>query len=94
MNKYGADVLRLWTASCGIHRRYCVSAIHCLNQWEAFYRNLRYRLRMLLGLIDDLQPEHLVAREELEPIDRLALAKLDELARTVVTAYKEYRLHE
>jgi isoleucyl-tRNA synthetase len=55
---------------------------------------MRYRLRMLLGLIDDLSPGDLLPREELEPIDRLALAKLDDVAHAVSTAYLEYRLHD
>jgi isoleucyl-tRNA synthetase len=49
---------------------------------------------MLLGLIDDLEPEHLVPRDQLEPIDRLALMKFDDVARTIVTAYETYRLHD
>jgi isoleucyl-tRNA synthetase len=93
MNKYGADVLRLWTASVEFTADMRLGDT-LLESVGSVYRNLRYRLRMLLGLIDDLEPEHLVASENLEPIEKLALAKLDETARTVVTAYKEYRLHD
>jgi isoleucyl-tRNA synthetase len=65
-----------------------------LKSISSVYRNLRNRLRMLLGLIDDLRPDELVARENLEPIDRLALAKLDDLANRVTRHYKSYRLHD
>jgi isoleucyl-tRNA synthetase len=93
MQKYGADVLRLWSASVEFTADMRFGD-KLLESVSSVYRNFRYRLRMLLGLIDDLEPEHLLAREHLEPIDTLALAKLDELLHTVVTAYKEYRLHD
>jgi isoleucyl-tRNA synthetase len=93
MQKYGADVLRLWTASVEftVDMRFGDALLESVG---SVYRNFRYRLRMLLGLIDDLEPEHLLVREQLELIDCLALAKLDEVAHVMVTAYKEYRLHD
>jgi isoleucyl-tRNA synthetase len=93
MNRYGADVLRLWTASVEFTADMRLGDT-MLESVGSVYRNLRYRLRMLLGLIDDLEPDQLVPRDRLEPIDRLALARLDDLAHTVVKAYEEYRLHD
>jgi isoleucyl-tRNA synthetase len=58
------------------------------------YRNLRNRFRWYLGSVDDLTPEAVVARAEMEPLDRLVLAKLDAVARDVVVAYREFRLHD
>ena len=65
-----------------------------LKSIASVYRNLRNRLRMLLGLIEDLVLEDLVPREQMEPIDRLALAKLDDVAHRVGEQYKAYRLHD
>jgi isoleucyl-tRNA synthetase len=93
MQKYGADVLRLWTASVEFAADMRLGD-ELLKSVSSVYRNLRYRLRMLLGLIDDLTPEHLVPRERLEPIDRLALISLDAFARKAVQAYKRYELHD
>lgn len=93
MKKYGADVLRLWTASVEFTADMRLGDT-MLDSVGSVYRNLRYRLRMLLGLIDDLELDQLVAREHLEPIDRLALARLDDLSHTIVKAYEEYRLHD
>ena len=93
MDTWGADVLRLWTAAGEFQ-----SDMRCgktvLEAVGAVYKNLRYRLRMLLGLIDDLTPETIVAREKMEPLDRLALSKLDDVAHRIVKAYEEYRLHD
>jgi len=93
IEKYGADVLRLWTSSVDFTADMRFGET-LLDSVGSVYRNLRYRLRMLLGLIDDLAPGDLVPRAELEPIDRMALARLDELARAVTHAYDEFRLHD
>jgi isoleucyl-tRNA synthetase len=93
MNAHGADVLRLWVASVEFTADMRLGE-GLLKSIASVYRNLRNRLRMLLGLIDDLRPDELVPRERLEPIDRLALVKLDDLAHRVVADYTAYRLHD
>ncbi|MBD5654236.1 MAG: class I tRNA ligase family protein, partial [Candidatus Eremiobacteraeota bacterium] len=90
---YGADVLRLWVASVDFTADMRVGET-LLKSVGSVYRNLRNRLKMLLGLVEDFVPEQRLAREDLEPIDRLALAKLDDVARRVVDDYKAYRLHD
>jgi isoleucyl-tRNA synthetase len=92
MNKYGADVLRLWSASVEFTADMRLGE-KLLESVSGVYRNLRYRLRMLLGLIDDLAPDDLLALEALEPIDRLARTRLDEVERAIVKAYEAYDLH-
>ena len=93
MSTYGADVLRLWVASVEFTADMRLGDT-LLKSIGSVYRNLRNRLRMLLGLIADLELEELVPRERLEPIDRLALARLDDLAHRVTSHYKAYRLHD
>ncbi len=93
MHTYGADVLRLWVASVEFTADMRLGDT-LLKSIGSVYRNLRNRLRMLLGLIDDLTPDELVPRDRLEPIDRLALTKLDDVAHQVAADYKAYRLHE
>ncbi|GAC1497239.1 MAG: isoleucine--tRNA ligase [Vulcanimicrobiaceae bacterium] len=93
MARYGADVLRLWVSSVEFtaDMRLGDALLKSIGQ---VYRNLRNRLRMLLGLIDDLTPETMLPRERLAAIDRLALVRLDDVAHRVVAAYKTYRLHD
>jgi len=93
MGKYGADVLRLWVASVEFTADVRLGE-SLLENVAHVYRNLRNRLRFLLSTVDDLTPSLLVARERLEPLDRLALAALDRLTTTVLEAYHEYRLHD
>jgi len=93
MQTYGADVLRLWTSSVEISADMRIGEAS-LKAIGSVYRNLRNRLRMLLGLVSDLRAEELVPHASLAPIDRLALARLDDLAQTIVGHYRAYRLHD
>ncbi|MEO9097652.1 MAG: isoleucine--tRNA ligase [Candidatus Baltobacteraceae bacterium] len=93
MEKYGADVLRLWCASVEFTADMRFGDA-LLKNVGSVYRNLRYRLRYLLGLIDDLRPEGLVAADRLEPIDRLALVATEEMARKALAHYRAYALHD
>ncbi|HEY5349472.1 MAG TPA: isoleucine--tRNA ligase [Candidatus Lustribacter sp.] len=93
MEKYGADVLRLWVASVEYTADVRLGA-KLLENVANVYRNLRNRFRWYLGSVDDLTPDTIVPRSEMEPLDRLVLAKLDAVARDIVVAYREFRLHD
>jgi isoleucyl-tRNA synthetase len=93
MEKYGADVLRLWVASVEYTADVRLGA-KLLENVANVYRNLRNRFRWYLGSVNDLAPEAVVPRAQMEPLDRLVLAKLDAVARDVVEAYRGFRLHD
>jgi isoleucyl-tRNA synthetase len=93
MEKYGADVLRLWVASVEYTADVRLGA-KLLENVANVYRNLRNRFRWYLGSVADLAPGAIVPRAAMEPLDRLMLAKLDAVARDVVAAYREFRLHD
>ena len=93
MEKYGADVLRLWV--CSVEYTADVRlGVNLLENVGNVYRNFRNRLRWLLGVIEDLTPAALVAPEAMAPFDRLALNATASLAARVVEHYRAYRLHE
>jgi isoleucyl-tRNA synthetase len=94
MQKYGADLLRLWVASTDVFVGDVRIGAKVLDNVANVYRNLRNRLRFLLGLIGDLTPEAIVPRDRMEPLDRLALDALDAFAREVVDDYHGFRLHD
>jgi isoleucyl-tRNA synthetase len=91
--KYGADLLRLWVASSEFTSDLRLGA-NLLDNVANVYRNLRNRLRFLLGALDGLTPETLVARGDMDPLDRLALAALDAFANDVAEHYRAFRLHD
>jgi isoleucyl-tRNA synthetase len=93
MEKYGADVLRLWVASVEYTADVRLGA-KLLENVANVYRNLRNRFRWYLGSVDDLTPDAIVPRAEMEPLDQLVLAKLDAITRDIVVAYREFRLHD
>ncbi len=93
MNRWGADVLRLWAAS--------VEPIddvrfgpNVVEQVGRVYRNLRNRMRFMISNIDDLPASEIVAREAMEPIDRLACTVADAFVADVKGAYDECQIHD
>jgi isoleucyl-tRNA synthetase len=93
MGKYGADVLRLWCAAVefAADMRFGDALLQNVG---SVYRNLRYRLRYLLGVLADFTPADEVPADKLEPVDRLALEALDDLVRRVNAHYDAYALHD
>ncbi len=94
MNTYGADVLRLWVASTEYLSGDVRLGAKLLDNVANTYKNLRFRLRYLLGALDGLTSQNLVPRGAMEPIDRLALAALDAFARDVRESYLAFDLHK
>ncbi|TAM56187.1 isoleucine--tRNA ligase [bacterium] len=93
MNTYGADVMRLWVASVDYEADVRVGTSILANVGEV-YRNLRNRVRFILGNLFDFTPEAVVAPGALQPLDRLAVAAANALADRCAAAYREYRLHD
>ncbi|HEV3089854.1 MAG TPA: isoleucine--tRNA ligase [Candidatus Cybelea sp.] len=93
MSRWGADVLRLWAAS--------VEPIddvrfgpNVVEQVSRVYRNLRNRMRFMLSNLYDLESAGVVAREAMEPIDRLACTVADAFVADVKSAYDRCQIHD
>ncbi|MHB8461195.1 MAG: class I tRNA ligase family protein, partial [Vulcanimicrobiaceae bacterium] len=93
MNKWGADVLRLWSASVEFvdDVRFGPNVI---DQVGRVYRNLRNRLRFMLGNIEALSVDALVARDAMTPLDRLACEIGDSFLSEVTANYHRYAIHD
>lgn len=93
-NKYGADVLRLWTASVDFSQDVSISE-NILKQVSDAYRRFRNTFRFLLGNLDDFDPAtNAVSWDELEPIDAYMMAKTVSILKDIETAYSEYRFKD
>lgn len=91
MNQFGADVLRLWTASVDYSQDVSISN-KILKQVTDAYRRFRNTFRFLLGNLNDFGPDDFVTDfDDLEPIDQWALVGLQQLLATVEDAYENYR---
>lgn len=93
IEKYGADILRLWVASADYTDDVRISD-GILKQISEVYRRIRNTFRFLLGNLGDFDPrEDRVKPEELTELDRWALAKLADVGRQVREAYDNYEFH-
>ena len=96
IDKFGAEILRLWVASEDYRDDVKVSE-EILRRVSDSYRKLRNTLRFLLSNLNDfnpatdsINPENVEAFSEM---DRWALARFADLVRRVDRAYTEYEFH-
>ena len=94
VDKYGADILRLWVASSDYQVDVRISN-DILKQLSESYRKIRNTARFMLSNLYDFNPEFdMVQMWELRPIDRWAVMKLNELNKTCREAYDKYEFHQ
>ena len=93
IKKYGADVLRLWVAAADYREDVRVGD-EILSGLAEGYRKIRNTIRWALGNLHGFDPRsQAVPVEEMEPIDRWAVARLADWAAKVKKAYAEYEFH-
>lgn len=93
MQKWGADVLRLWVASTEFvdDVRFGPNVV---DQVSRVYRNIRNRVRFMLSNVDDLPAAEIVERERMAWFDRLACEVTDAWVTRVRDHLLAYRLHD
>ncbi|MCC8015918.1 MAG: isoleucine--tRNA ligase [Clostridiales bacterium] len=93
INKYGADILRLWVASSDYHADIRISP-EILKQLSDNYRKIRNTARFCLGNLYDFNPDtDMVENDKLEELDKYALMKLDEVIEIARKGYEVYEYH-
>ncbi len=93
INKYGADLLRLWVVSADYKTDMRISD-GILKQLSESYRKIRNTARYILGNINDFDPKcDMVAVSDMPEIDRWALIRLSKLVERVLEAYRNYEFH-
>jgi isoleucyl-tRNA synthetase len=93
VEKYGAEILRLWVASEDYTGDVKVSDT-ILKQISDSYRKIRNTIRYFLSNLQDFDPvANRVAPEDMPEIDRWALAKFEELRRMVTEDYEKFEFH-
>ena len=89
----GAETIRLWCASSNYFDDMRASE-EILQRVTDAYRKLRNTARFALGNLYGFEPvRDTVSEEELEEIDRWALAELDRVLARVSKAYEAYEFH-
>ena len=92
MNKYGADILRLWVASTDFSSEMTVSD-EILKRTADAYRRIRNTARFLLSNLSGFNPEtDLVAPEDMVALDRWAVDRTAQLQEELVGHYDQYQM--
>ncbi len=93
VDKYGADVLRLWVSSADYHADVKMSH-EILKQLSESYRKIRNTARFIMGNLYDFDPDKdMVTPDEFLNLDKWALAKLDEVAEKIIKGYETFEFY-
>ena len=92
VNKYGADLLRLWVSSVNFTDDVPFSE-EIFTRLSDSYRRVRNTLRILLANLHDYDAANPPALESLTFVDRWILARLQEVVATCLDAYEKLEFH-
>ena len=92
IKEFGADIVRLWAASSDYHADVRCSK-EIFKQIAQNYLKFRNTARYCLGNLNDFDPNHLVAAQDLSELDKWALTKLNGLISVCRKAYENYEFH-
>ena len=89
---FGADIVRLWAASSDYHADVRCSK-EIFQQISQNYLKFRNTCKFMLDNLVEFDPADLVKPEDMQPLDRWIITKLNELNEKVLTAYNAYEFH-
>lgn len=93
INKYGADILRLWVASADYRTDISISD-NIIKQLSDAYRRIRNTCRFMLGNLSDFDlNKDFRLRKEMSELDRLILHRLYQFIKKSLKAYEKYEFH-
>ncbi|OQX12652.1 MAG: isoleucine--tRNA ligase [Desulfobulbaceae bacterium A2] len=93
IDRFGAEILRLWVASEDYRDDVKVSD-EILGHVADAYRKIRNTIRFLLGNLYDFDPaRHALSWQELDGFDQYVLRRFDELRQRLVRGYESYEFH-
>ncbi len=94
IDKYGADILRLWVASSDYHADVRISP-EILKQLSDAYRKIRNTARYMLGNLNGFDPDKdALPVSDMLSIDRWALSRLDALIAKAIEGYETFEFHQ
>jgi isoleucyl-tRNA synthetase len=92
IEKYGADVLRLWVASVDYSHDVRVS-YDILGQLAEIYKKIRNTIRFILSNLYDFSPHQALKYEELSDLDKYLLHNLQEVTENVKKSFEKYSFY-
>ncbi|MBN2041201.1 MAG: isoleucine--tRNA ligase [Spirochaetes bacterium] len=92
INKYGADILRLWVSSED-YRNDVKIGLDLMKQVADSYRRIRNTFKFLIGNLSDFAESDKVSYEDLSDTNKWLLHKLYNLSEQVKNAYENFEFH-
>ena len=93
IEKYGADILRLWVSSVDYREDVRISE-NILQQMSDAYRRIRNTARFLMGNLNEFNyAEDKVEYKDMLEIDKWAMHKLEKLKETTTNHYDKYEFY-
>ena len=93
VEKYGADILRLWVSSVNYQEDMRCSD-ELIGRLQDAYRKIRNTLRYLMSNINDFVPAEMnIDYKDMELVDQWAMEKLQALITKVHDAYENFMFH-
>ena len=93
INKYGADVLRLWVASSDYREDVRISD-EIIKGHTDTYRKIRNTIRFMLGNVSDITVSNIIKFVDMNEIDKYSLWKLNELIKQAQAGFENYEFHK
>jgi len=92
IEKFGADILRLWVSSED-YRNDVSIGYDMMNQIADSYRKIRNSFKFMIGNLSDFDHSNSLPYAELLDIDKWILHELYELSRQVIEHYEKFEFH-
>ncbi len=92
IKNYGADMLRLWVSSADYTQDMRISQ-SILKQLSQAYLKIRNTARYMLGNLTDFDPGDPLPADEMYRLDKWAIARFNDLVKTVRAFYESYEFH-
>ncbi len=93
IDKYGADILRLWVSAEDYRDDIRISN-EILERLSEAYRRIRNTCRFMLGNLSDFNPtKNSVPITELTDLDRFALDRFNRIVDRIRKAYQQFEFH-
>ena len=93
IDKYGAEILRLWAASVDYREDIRVSE-EILGRLVDAYRRIRNTCRYILGNLGDFGRDMTLDEKDMDPLDRFALDIASRTHEKITEAYADYEFHK
>jgi isoleucyl-tRNA synthetase len=92
VDKYGADILRLWVSAEDYRDDIRISS-EILDRLSEAYRRIRNTCRFLLGNLADFDLSEKALPQDMMALDRFALNRLNSVILRVTKAYEDFDFH-